>query len=135
VEFIRVDLESAVPPSRQIVDAVLDAVAAGNLRSGDRLPSVRDLAVQVMLNPNTIGKAYRELTLLGAVQSRAGSGVFVADDAVRIARERRRKETLIDFRRAAEHALRAGHGSERLGRIIDRLAGARAEPTLTGEHS
>ena len=132
---IRVDLSSAVPPSRQIVEAVLDGVAAGTLRSGDRLPSVRDLAVQAMLNPNTIGKAYRELTLLGAVQSRAGSGVFVADDAVSVARDRRRKETLIDFRRAAEHALRAGHDPDRLARMLDRMAAAHEAPTLAGDPS
>jgi GntR family transcriptional regulator len=132
---IQVDLASAVPPSRQIVEAILDGVAAGALRGGDRLPSVRDLAVQVMLNPNTIGKAYRELTLLGAVLSKAGSGVFVADDAMKIARERRRKETLIEFRRAAEHALRAGHDAERLVRIVDRIASVRSESALAGEPS
>ena len=132
---IRVDLSSAVPPSRQIVEAVLDGVAAGTLRSGDRLPSVRDLAVQAMLNPNTIGKAYRELTLLGAVQSKAGSGVFVADDAVKVARDRRRKETLIDFRRAAEHALRAGHDPDRLARMLDRMGAAHEAPTLAGDPS
>jgi GntR family transcriptional regulator len=134
VDFISIDVESSVPPSRQIVDAVLDAVAAGILRSGDRLPSVRDLAVQVMLNPNTIGKAYRELTWLGAVQSKAGSGVFVADDAPGIARERRRKETLIEFRRAAEHALRAGHQPERLTKMLDRISHLRSG-TPAGEPS
>jgi GntR family transcriptional regulator len=130
-----IDERSTVPPSRQIVEAILDGVAAGDFRSGERLPSVRDLAVQVMLNPNTIGKAYRELIILGAAQSRSGSGVFVADDAVRIARERRRKTTLSDFRRAAGHALRAGHSAGSLRQIVERLAAGRAEPSVNGGRS
>lgn len=129
---IVIDERSAVPPSRQIVDAILDEVVGGKLRCGDRLPSVRELAVELMLNPNTVGKAYRELIILGAAQSRAGSGVFVADEATRVARERRRRATLDEFLRAATHAVRAGHQPARLKQIVDRLAAARVEPSLAG---
>lgn len=133
MDLINIDIESSVPPSRQIVEAVLDAVAAGTLRSGDRLPSVRDLAVQVMLNPNTIGKAYRELTWLKVVLSKAGSGVFIAGDAPAIARERRHRATLMEFRLAVEHAVRAGHQPEKLAKMLYRVSSLRVGAPSSGD--
>ena len=58
---LRVDPNSTVPPSQQLVAAVLDAIARGELRPGDKLPAVRALAAQVLVNPNTVGKAWRDL--------------------------------------------------------------------------
>ncbi len=75
--IVRVDPHADVPPSRQIVEAVLDAVARGEWGPEDRLPSVRALAEEAMVNPNTVGKAYRDLEGLGVVEGRNGSGVFV----------------------------------------------------------
>ncbi len=74
---IRVDSSRQTPPSRQIVEAVLERIAGGRLASGDRLPSVRGLAAEALVNPNTVGKAYRELEVMGVVEGRGGSGVFV----------------------------------------------------------
>ncbi|MBL8897988.1 MAG: GntR family transcriptional regulator, partial [Planctomycetes bacterium] len=64
---LRVDSTSTVPPSRQLVEGVLDAIARGALEEGARLPSVRELAAEALVNPNTVAKAYRELQWLGAV--------------------------------------------------------------------
>ena len=56
-----VDPHSAVPPSKQLVQQVLDAIARGDTGIADRLPSVRSMAAMALVNPNTVGKAYREL--------------------------------------------------------------------------
>ena len=61
----RVDPHSETPPSRQLVDSVLDAMARGELGADGRLPSIRAMAADVLVNPNTVGKAYRELEHLG----------------------------------------------------------------------
>jgi len=105
----RVDLSSAVPPSRQIVEAVLDAVAAGALAPGARLLSVRALAAEALVNPNTAARAYRDLEALQVVEGRNGLGVFVTERGPSVARRLRERATLEAFARAAAEALRAGH--------------------------
>jgi GntR family transcriptional regulator len=118
----RVNLASDAPPSRQLVDQLLDRVASGALRPGDQLPSVRALAAEALVNPNTAGKTFRELELLGVVIGRNGLGVFVSDEGPAIARARRRKSTLTAFDVAANEALRAGHRAEALSERLDDAA-------------
>ena len=65
------------PINRQIVDGVRRLIASGELPVGAGLPSVRGLAQQLSINPNTVAKAYSELALEGWVESRAGLGLFV----------------------------------------------------------
>jgi GntR family transcriptional regulator len=67
------------PIVRQITDGVKRLIAAGELLPGDVLPSVRGLAQQLSINPNTVAKAYTELTAEGWLHSRAGMGLFVAE--------------------------------------------------------
>ena len=105
----RVDPQSLVPPSQQLVAAALDAIACGELQPGDKLPSVRGLAAVALVNPNTVTKAYRDLERLGATLGRNGSGVFVTERGPDVARGIRLAETLAAFRDAVEQALRAGH--------------------------
>lgn len=69
---------SSVPIYRQIVDQIRCAVAAGQLAIGDKLPSVRTLAERLVVNPNTVAKAYNDLVRDGVIESRHGLGVFVA---------------------------------------------------------
>ncbi|HLQ36341.1 MAG TPA: GntR family transcriptional regulator, partial [Planctomycetota bacterium] len=83
---IRVDPHSLVPPSRQLVAAVLDAIASGELAPGDKLPSVRGLATQALVNPNTVAKAWRDLEHLGVTEGRNGSGVYVTAAAPDVAK-------------------------------------------------
>ena len=123
---ITVDASADAPPSRQVVDAVMDAIARGELETGDRLPSVRDVAVAAMVNPNTVSKAYRELGLRGIVVAKNGSGVFVTDEGGAIAHEARHGATLDDYRRAVRAALSAGHRPHDLEAELTRLAGAPA---------
>lgn len=80
------------PIGRQIVDAVRMKIATGELGQGDQLPSVRGLAQQLTINPNTVAKAYAELTAEGWLEARQGLGLFVAAQRQRLSegeRERR----------------------------------------------
>ena len=110
----RVDPSLDVPPSRQIVEAVLDGVATGRYPAGTKLLSVRALAAEALVNPNTAQRAYRDLEMLGVVAGRNGRGVFVTDAGPGIARARREASTRDEFVRAAAVALRAGHSIESL---------------------
>src|SRR5215475_11403600 len=69
---------SDVPIYRQIVDQVCRAIATGQLASGEQLPSVRTLAEQLVINPNTVRRTYADMIRNGILQSRHGKGVFVA---------------------------------------------------------
>ncbi len=69
---------STAPIYRQIVDQVRAAVATGKLSTGDALPSVRALAAELVVNPNTVAKAYAELCSEGVTEPQRGRGVFVA---------------------------------------------------------
>ena len=88
------------PIGRQIVDAVRMKIATGELEHGDQLPSVRGLAQQLTINPNTVAKAYAELTTEGWLESRQGMGLYVAAPRQRLSdgeRERRLDEAVGRF--------------------------------------
>lgn len=125
---LKVDLHSPVTPSQQLEDAILDAIVAGTLAPGDRLPSVRGVAESALVNPNTVSRAWRALELRGVVEGRAGSGVFVKNGAPRIAKKLRGDATLLEFERAAREALRAGHDPEQLHDRLASMNAAHAPP-------
>ena len=79
---IHLDLKSGVPFYRQIIDQVKSAIATGRLEPGNRLPTVRQLAVDLSVNPNTVSRAYTELELTGLVETHMGSGTFVGQRKV-----------------------------------------------------
>ncbi len=126
---LRVDTDRPLPPSQQLVEAVLDAVASGELRAEDRLPSVREAAAAALVNPNTVARAWRDLEARGVVEGRAGSGVFVTAGGPEVARRERRKATLASLRQAAEEAVRAGHGAET---VLDEVRRAIAQAEERG---
>ncbi|MCP4896606.1 MAG: GntR family transcriptional regulator [bacterium] len=74
---VQLDLKSGVPFYRQIIDRVKSSIATGELGPGDRLPTVRQLAVDLKINPNTVSRAYTELELTGLVETQMGSGTYV----------------------------------------------------------
>ena len=73
------DQRSGVPAYRQIIDQVLGGIAAGPLRPGDQLPTVRQLAVDLAINPNTVVRAYRELEIREVLATQQGTGTFLTD--------------------------------------------------------
>jgi GntR family transcriptional regulator len=78
------DLASGVPAYRQIIDQVLGAIASATLHGGDQLPTVRQLAVDLSINPNTVVRAYRELEIRGILTTQQGIGTFVTTQPVPI---------------------------------------------------
>ncbi len=78
MEF-RIDGKSGVPYYRQIIEQLKFAIARGDMQPGDRLPTVRQLAVDLSINPNTVIRAYRELEIEGILDTQQGSGTFIGD--------------------------------------------------------
>ena len=88
---IAIDQKSGVPLYRQIIESVKFAIARGDLQPGDQLPTVRRLAVDLKINPNTVIRAYREMEIEGVLDTQQGSGTFVSDHRPEVdAMERRR---------------------------------------------
>jgi len=83
VEF-KLDLKSGVPFHRQIVDQIRYGIASDRLMPGEQLPTVRELAVQLQINPNTVRKAYSDLEILGILDTQQGTGTFVGHRQVEI---------------------------------------------------
>lgn len=71
------DTKSGVPLYRQIIERIKVGIVRGELRPGDQLPTVRQLAVDLSINPNTVIRAYRELEIEGVLETHQGSGTFV----------------------------------------------------------
>ena len=88
---IRVSTNDGVPIYQQIVNQVKYLVAAQRLVPGEALPSVRKLAEQLVVNPNTVARAYRELEAAGVLLTRRGAGVYVSDAGSPLARREQTK--------------------------------------------
>jgi GntR family transcriptional regulator len=76
---LSLDESTGVPLYRQIIRQIENAILSGKLKPGDRLPTIRSLAVELKINPNTIARAYSEMELLGIVATQVGSGTYVPD--------------------------------------------------------
>ena len=94
--MVHLDYRDARPIYTQITDGVRDQIIAGILTPGDKMPSVRDLATQLTINPNTIQRAYRELELQGWVATVPGKGCFVCDNETTREKEWQRWYTAFD---------------------------------------
>ena len=113
-----IDLHSGVPVYRQLIDQVRSGMASGSLNAGDQLPTVRQLAVDLAINPNTVMRAYRELELAGLLETHQGTGTFIANKKLqKNSPERERQLTQM----AGEIAARAGAAGFTLEDLIDRL--------------
>ena len=88
---IRIDNASSRPIYHQIIDQIKRDIALGRLKAGEKLPTVRQLAGQLVLNPNTISKAYRLLEQDGIIVTRPGAGAFVAELSTNLSRSVRKK--------------------------------------------
>ena len=78
--MFKIDMRSRTPIYEQIIDSIKELVVKGVLIPGERLPSVRDMAKEMTLNPNTVQKAYQELERQGIISTLRGKGTFVSED-------------------------------------------------------
>jgi GntR family transcriptional regulator len=94
------DLQSGVPVYRQIVDQVQAGVATGALGPGRQLPTVRQVAVDLAINPNTVLRAYREMEIRGVLETQQGTGTFISHRQARpndAERERQLEQLVSEF--------------------------------------
>ncbi|MGA2130755.1 MAG: GntR family transcriptional regulator [Bryobacteraceae bacterium] len=120
----RLDMQSGVPVYRQIIDQVMGGVAAGRLKAGDQLPTVRQVAVDLAINPNTVMRAYRELEIRGVLETQQGTGTFIARHEVKQDEvERRRRLAQL----VAEFVARAGGAGFTVGELKEQLNDDQAE--------
>ena len=88
----RLDVHSGVPVYRQLIDQVQAAVASGALAPADQLPTVRQVAVDLAINPNTVSRAYREMEIRGLLDTQQGTGTFIADRKVEYSKDERERQ-------------------------------------------
>ena len=114
----RLDAHSGVPVYRQLIDQVQAAIASGALAAGDQLPTVRLVAVELAINPNTVSRAYREMEIRGLLDTQQGTGTFIADRKVAYSKDE--QERLLG-QLAGEFVSRAGSAGFTLKQLIKAL--------------
>ena len=120
----RCETAGRLPIYRQLIEQIREGVATGKLEPGERLPSVRQLSRELVVNPNTIARAYTELEREGVIHARQGLGVFVAEvqsELTARSRKRRLAEALDRFLTEAVHLNFTAE--EVLAAVEDRIGG------------
>jgi len=116
--LFRRDMASGVPVYRQIIDQILGGIAAGSLKPGEQLPTVRQLSVDLAINPNTVVRAYRELEIRGVLSTQQGVGTFVTRQPVEpdAAERQRQLDQMV-----GEFIARAGGAGFSAEAIVERM--------------
>jgi GntR family transcriptional regulator len=122
---IQLDLHSGMPVYRQVIDQVRGGIASGLLVPGDQLPTVRQLAVDLEINPNTVIRAYRELELGGLLETHQGTGTFISTQKMKRADAEREKQLM---QIVSDCVSRAGAAGFTIDDLIDELRGLANEP-------
>lgn len=116
--LFRLDMATGVPVYRQIMDQVMGAIASGALLPGNQLPTVRQLAVDLAVNPNTVVRAYRELEFRGVLDTQHGTGTFITQRKVKrsdVEHQRQLGQLVADF------VARAGSSGFTLDELMEQL--------------
>ena len=116
---LQIDPHSGVPVYRQMMDQLKYYVASGTLRPGDQLPSIRELAQKLTVNPTTVVKAYTELAHEQVVEMRHGKGAFVSGEASRLSDREREKALRRLARQLAVEAAQMGATTEVVLRVLN----------------
>lgn len=116
--LFRSNPSSGVPVYLQLIEQVKHAIDVGALRPGDQLPAIRRVAEDLVINPNTVAKAYRDLEQAGVIELKQGAGAFVADSgsASRVAQVRKGQPVL---QAAVERLVAAGLTSDEIRRLFE----------------
>lgn len=116
--MIHLDYRDARPIYSQIVDGFRDQIIAGVLRQGDKMPSVRELAAELTINPNTIQRAYRELEVQGWIESIPGKGSFIC--GISGTAEQEKRTLMEEFDKITDTLIRLGITRQELTERISR---------------
>jgi GntR family transcriptional regulator len=112
------DPHTGVPVYRQLIDQVQAGVATGSLRSGQQLPTVRQVAVDLTINPNTVQRAYREMEIRGILETQQGTGTFISNQKIERSRDEHARK-LAQF--TSDFVSRAGASGFTVQELIDSL--------------
>jgi len=123
-----IDIHSSVAVYVQIENHVQFAIAAGRLKPGDQLPSVRELSERLGVNPNTVAKAYRDLEVMGLLYTRRGMGVFINKGIEAKCREDCRKRIIGRLHEVIAEAKSSGMSRKEVGDIVEASLSADASP-------
>jgi GntR family transcriptional regulator len=124
----RLDLRSGVPVYRQLIDQVTGGMAAGTLAAGHQLPTVRQVAVDLSINPNTVMRAYRELEIRGVLETQQGTGTFIGQQKVKrdeVERQRQLGQLVGEF------VSRAGAAGFTIEELLEQLNDRRIDSEKT----
>ncbi len=116
--WFHIDTATGVPIYLQLVNQVRQAVVSGFLAAGQQLPSVRDLALELTINPNTVARAYQELERAGIITTARGRGTFVAEGAPDALGESRQAAVEDFVQRVTAEARRLGLDPGRLAELL-----------------
>lgn len=116
---LQIDPHSGIPVYRQMMDQIKYYVASGSLRAGDQLPSIRELAQALTVNPTTVVKAYTELEHDEVIEMRHGKGAFVTESATRLSDREREKALRRLARQLAVEARQMGATPEVVLRVLN----------------
>jgi GntR family transcriptional regulator len=122
---VKIEPSSHIPIYLQIVEGIRAAVAAGVYRPGEALPSLRAMAIDIQVNPNTVQRAYDELAREGLIYSRKGKGLFVAEKGTPSAQQQSKDAV----RRAFEEGIRAARAAGMDAEEIKEVFGAALKQT------
>jgi GntR family transcriptional regulator len=117
--MIKVDTSSFVPIYEQIKKELKKEIFKGNLEPNDPLPSIRDLATELLINPNTVARAYRELEMEGFIYTRKGKGCYVSDDSNQLKTEEQKSILIQSFDEVIEEAKKYGLDQEDIKRLFE----------------
>lgn len=117
------DTTSRTPIYRQLIDQIRRGVAQGRLKPEDRLPSVRQLSRQLVVNPNTVARAYTELEREGTLVTQQGRGVFVASPSNDLTKKARKKQLSEKLDLLIVEAVHLGFSSEELLAMVQERIG------------
>jgi GntR family transcriptional regulator len=115
--LFRVSPSSGIPIYLQLVEQVKHGVEIGSLRAGDQLPAIRKLAEDLIINPNTVARAYRELEYAGIIELRHGSGAYVSEGVAGPSKVSRKAQNLVGA--FVERLAALGLGEEEIRRLVE----------------
>ena len=124
--FLHIERGSSTPISRQIAEQIAALCAAGSLKVGEQLPSVRQLARELTVNQNTILRVYEKLSADGLLEMRHGEGTFVAGNASRRRYEKQRRQLIDELGLVVRRGLMLGISPEEVRQLCDESLEANA---------
>ena len=132
--ILRLNQSSGIPLYLQLMEQVKHAVETGALQSGDQLPTMRKLAEDLVMNPNTVARAYRELEHKGIVELKHGSGAFICESTARKSKVTKKAQAVVQS--AVERLVASGLSGDEIRRLVENeLALLRDEGKLQGSGS